>query len=420
MPYNPGITARGELMGQGLGAGLSSMAQSYGRGLELQEEQKRYDEQQKRYNKQEKQRKKDRRFIEDSNIKRAGILAEQIFDDEGTVTAFKETIEGWEAADVAGWLAGQTESMKVQAQQGTIALQSLQLKELESEMAQDPVMRDAMADMTMYQTEQNQSPMDALNSTVQQNPDLSWQNRLKLNQLVQGRQTMAYNAQSLQLKTAAQEIDQINAKTNAANAATNADIAAQKRTEYTAGQARRQAGVQTHQIPGVGGSVVVQYPSGSGTRSEIVSTEADDQDLDDPQTIRQGQAITKQAETAYAEADQIATGGGEEAKEIRGGDERTIFGRSRYDRLAKQFSALRQKNSQYRATTGKDHPQYTAFLERMAPLVQHMRDQGRDPDDIKGILQSIGFKMTINQMVAEGRDVDAKELAAKFGIDLTQ
>ena len=192
MPYNPGIAARGELLGQSIGAAGQSIAQQYSQGLQLQEEQKRY-------NKQEKQRKKDRRFIEDSNIKRAGILAEQIFDDEGTVTAFKETIEGWEAADVAGWIAGETDRLKVQAQQASIAVQGLQLQKLQDEYAQDPVMRGAMADMAMYQTEQNLPLMDALNSTVQQNPDLSWQNRLKLNELVQARQTMDYNAQSLQL-----------------------------------------------------------------------------------------------------------------------------------------------------------------------------------------------------------------------------
>jgi hypothetical protein len=34
-------------------------------------------------------------------------------------------------------------------------------------------------------------------------------------------------------------------------------------------------------------------------------------------------------------------------------------------------------------------------------------------------LQSVGFKRKINQLKSEGRDKEAKELAAKFGIDLT-
>jgi len=53
-------------------------------------------------------------------------------------------------------------------------------------------------------------------------------------------------------------------------------------------------------------------------------------------------------------------------------------------------------------------------------LVMHMREQDRTDKDIKQILQSIGWLRRYNQMMAEGRDVDAKELAAKFGIDLTQ
>jgi hypothetical protein len=270
MAYNPGIAARGEILGQSIGAAGQSIAQQYGDGLKLQEEQKRYNKEQKRL-------KKARRFIEDSNIKRAGILAEQIFDDEGTVTAFKETIEGWEAADVAGWIAGQTDSMKVKAQQGTIAVQGLQLQKLQDEYAQDPVMREAMASMTMYESEQNLSPMDALNSTVQQNPNLSWQNRLKLNQLVQARQTMDYNAQSLQLKGMASQVDRINAETNAGNAQLNQQI-------FDEGQARRGEGVKTYDIPGVEGSTVVQFPSGSGTRSQVVKTSGDDLEEDTTRT----------------------------------------------------------------------------------------------------------------------------------------
>ncbi|MDP7062486.1 MAG: hypothetical protein QF489_06085, partial [Planctomycetota bacterium] len=141
----------------------------------------------------------------------------------------------------------------------------------------------------------------------------------------------------------------------------------------------------------------------------------DEEDLDDPRVAGQGDAVMRQAETAYKEADQIATGGG--ADQVSG-DERTIFGRSRYGRLGTQFSRLRQLNTKYRASTGKDHPQYAAFLDNVAPLVQHMRSNNRSEDDIKQMLQSIGFKTTINQMKSEGRDKDAKELAAKFGINL--
>jgi hypothetical protein len=349
MAYNPGIAARGEILGQSIGAAGQNIAQQYSQGLQLQEEQKRY-------NKKEKQRKKDRRFIEDSNIKRAGILAEQIFDDEGTVTAFKETIEGWEAADVAGWIAGQTESMKMQAQQGTIAFQALQLKELEREMAQDPVMREAMADMTMYQTEQNLSPMDALNSTVQQNPDLSPTSRLKLNQLVQARQTMDYNAQSLQLKGLASETDRINAETNAGNARLNQRI-------FDEGQTRRAKGAQVHPIPGVESSTVVEFPSGQGTRSQVVQTGVDD----DPEITALGPEGTKITTGVDSIIDHL--------DEAIGGDDRywlNIW--SRQGKASTLIKEIGSKNREYRLKNGQDHPDYIRLKRRAAPFINKMKN----------------------------------------------
>ena len=127
--------------------------------------------------------------------------------------------------------------------------------------------------------------------------------------------------------------------------------------------------------------------------------------------------ITSKADTAYAEADQIARGGGEELKEIKSGDERTGLGASRYNRLAKQYASLDSLNKQHRARTGQDHPKYKEFMDRVAPLVQHMREQRRSQDDLQKILQSIGFKRTYNQMKQEGRDKEAKEFAEKFGVN---
>jgi len=379
-------------MGMGLGAGLSSMAQSYGEGLRLAEVKKQRDK------------------LEKADAKRAEVYIDAMYmDDPKAGKMLKDQLKGWDAADISGWLQGQDDSMRMQAQQNQLALGSLKLQEFEDRLAQDPVMRQAMSDMTMYLSEQNQSPQDALNSTVQANPDLSPESRLKLNTLVQARQTLDFNAQSLQLKTAAAQTDAINAATNASNAKLNRDA-------FDEGQERRAKGAQLHHIPGVEGSAVVEFPSGQGTRSEIVQT-GGDESVDDPRVAGQGDAVMRQAETAYAEADQIATGGG--ADQVSG-DERTIIGRSRYGRLGTQFSRLRQLNAKYRASTGKDHPQYTAFLDNVAPLVQHMRSNKRSEKDIRQMLQSIGFKTTIDQMKAEGRDKEADELAAKFGVDPTK
>ena len=268
--------------------------------------------------------------------------------------------------------------------------------------------------MTMYLTEQNLSPQDALNSAVQQNPELSPDSRLKLNQLVQARQSIANQGDVLRLRDLATQIDQINANTNAMNAQTNAEIAAANEKQRIEAEKRRGKGVTTYPIEG-SDSMVVEFPSGEGTRSQVVDV-ADTGD-NSFQQQQQSTKITNKAETAYKEADQIATGGGSDAKT---GDERTIFGISRYNRLGEQFSELRRLNSQYRASNNKDHPQYTELLNRMVPLVTHMRTQGRDNEDLGKMLTAIGVPSMINQMKSEGRHEEAKSLAAKFGIDYTR
>lgn len=395
MAYNPGISYRGEMLGQAIGQAGQSIAQSYGQGLKLAE------------------MKKNRDKLETAERKRAEVYVDTLFEGD-EAKAMKAQMKGWEAADISGWVAGQTDALNIRSQQASYETNKLQLGKLEDDLKQDPIMKRAMSDMTMYLTEQNLSPQDALNSAVQQNPELSPDSRLKLNKLVQARQSIANQGDVLRLRDLATQIDQVNANTNAMNAQTNSEIAAANEKQRIEAEKRRGQGVQTYDIPG-SDSVVVEFPSGEGTRSQIV--DAADTGDDDINTQRQSASISKQAETAYEEADQIATGGGADPKT---GDERTGFGGNRYTRLGKQFSKLRQMNSQYRASNNKDHPQYTEFLNRMIPLVTHMRTQRRDNEDLGKMLTAIGVPSMINQMRSEGRNEEAKSLAAKFGIDYTR
>jgi hypothetical protein len=168
-------------------------------------------------------------------------------------------------------------------------------------------------------------------------------------------------------------------------------------------------------VAGLPGSYVVDL----GGKKQLVTGAAPDPMLEmEKRTL--SESVDKKVKTAYEEADQIARGGGEELKEVKGGDERTGWGTSRYDRLAGQLTELEAASSQYKAKTGKEHPGLKSFYDRVGSLVMHMREQGRDANDIKRILQSVGFKRKINQLKSEGRDKEAKELAAKFGIDLTR
>ena len=57
------------------------------------------------------------------------------------------------------------------------------------------------------------------------------------------------------------------------------------------------------------------------------------------------------------------------------------------------------------------------FYDSVVPLVNHMRNQNRDSNDLKKLFQSIGLKTTLQQMKAEGNEKGAKKLAEKFGIE---
>ena len=408
MPYNPGIAPRGELMGMGLGAGLQSMAQQYGEGLKLQEEQKRY-------NKQQKQQKKDRLDLEKADLSQAKILARASMGEEAAKEFISNNLEVWDAAEVRGWMTGQTESMKFKAQQMSYDLGALKLEEYENILKQKPIMRQAMADMAMGTSEQNLSAMDSLNLAVSMNPDLSPDNVLKLNDLVQKRQSIKMEGRVLELRELANQIAAENARNNAETAriqGEQVDLAQQK---FKQSETIREEGPKATDVEGLPNYKAVTLPDG---RTSLVSTKAVVDPVLEMEKKTMSDTVDKKVKIAYEEADQIARGGGEELKELKGGDERTGLGVSRYDRLAGQLTELEAASSQYKAKTGKEHPGLKSFYDRVGSLVMHMREQDRTDKDIKQILQSIGWLRRYNQMKSEGRDKEAKQFADEFGVDL--
>jgi hypothetical protein len=271
--------------------------------------------------------------------------------------------------------------------------------------------------MAMGTSEQNLSAMDSLNLAVSMNPDLSPDNVLKLNDLVQKRESIKMEGRVLDLRELANRIAAENARNNAETAriqGEQVDLAQQK---FKQSETIREEGPKATDVEGLPNYKAVTLPDG---RTSLVSTKAVVDPVLEMEKKTMSDTVDKKVKIAYEEADQIARGGGEELKEVKGGDERTGLGVSRYDRLAGQLTELEAASSRYKAKTGKEHPGLKSFYDRVGSLVMHMREQGRTDNDIKRILQSVGFKRKINQMMAEGRDVDAKELAAKFGIDLTQ
>ena len=136
MPYNPGISYRGEILGQSIGAAGQSIAQSYGQGLQLREEQKRYDDVMK-------QRRRDRK-----NLKKSyGMQAELLGVD-------KEDIDTMGL----GELQGLVEGTKLKS---SLDFQGLQLQQLQGDIEQTAAGKRAVGQMQMYIEEQNLSPVDA-------------------------------------------------------------------------------------------------------------------------------------------------------------------------------------------------------------------------------------------------------------------
>ena len=136
MAYNPGISYRGEMLGQAIGQAGQGIAQAYGTGLQLKEEQKRYDDMMK-------QRRRDRKQLKKSYAIQAELLGVE-----------KDDIETMGLGELQGFVEGTR--MKQ-----SFDYQALQLQELESNIAQTGAGKKALGQMQMYVTEQNLDPIEA-------------------------------------------------------------------------------------------------------------------------------------------------------------------------------------------------------------------------------------------------------------------
>jgi hypothetical protein len=136
MAYNPGISYRGEMLGQAIGQAGQGIAQAYGQGLQLKEEQKRYDDMMK-------QRRRDRKQLKKSYAIQAELLGVE-----------KDDVETMGLGELQGFVEGTR--MKQ-----SFDFQALKLKELEDNIAQTGAGKKALGQMQMYITEQNLDPIEA-------------------------------------------------------------------------------------------------------------------------------------------------------------------------------------------------------------------------------------------------------------------
>tara|TARA_Y100001963_G_C6769287_1_gene443970 strand:+ start:956 stop:2110 length:1155 start_codon:yes stop_codon:yes gene_type:complete len=382
MAYNPGISYRGEMLGQAIGQAGQSLAQSYGQGLRLKEEKDRYD-------KEQKQKKQDRKNLKKSYEMQAGIIARgmpELGIDEDDISTMG-----------LGELQGFVEGTKLSQQ---MEYQGLQLEKIQDDLNQTKAGKNAMmhyADML----NQGLPPQDAAEFAINNVPDLGLANSAKLLQLAGMGDELEYKKDLLGLQSARNQTAQRTVDYQESELKFRKQEAAEEKN-------RKNKPPVATPVEGLPGAAVVNV----GGRDQLV-TSADTNDPQEAINRRNAEvSLNEKISTAYEEADQIATGGGED---LEGGDERTIFLGNRYTRLGKFFSDLRKDATTYKQKYGKDI--MPDFYDSVVPLVNHMRNQNRDSNDLKKLFQSIGLKTTLQQMKAEGNEKGAKKLAEKFGIE---
>ena len=354
MAYNPGIAARGEVLGQSIGAAGQSIAQQYGEGLKLQEEQKRY-------NKQEKQRKKDRRDLEKSDLTQAKILARASMGEEAAKEFISSNLENWDAAEVRGWMTGQTESMKFKAHRMNYDLSVLKLGEYEDILKQKPIMRQAMEDMAMGTSEQSLSSMDSLDLAMSMNPDLSPANVLQLNKLVQARQSIQMEGKVLELRDAANQIAAKNAENSAETARIQGEQVALAKQKQDESERVRRAGPKARDVEGLSNYKSVTLPDG---RTQLVEIEKDDTP-DFSTGSSEGKSIAANTEELITDIDLISEG-----------DDRYGLANmlSRNSHAMDQIKTITKKNREFKAKYGKDHPDIKRLQIRVVPFINKMKN----------------------------------------------
>jgi hypothetical protein len=328
----------------------------------------------------------------------------------------KERVEALDPAELEGYLQGQAEAMARKSQQTNYAVNTLKLGMLEKDIAGEPKMAEAIKLMSTFRSDYDRSHEDSLAYTLQQS-DLSSKNTLLLTQLSGAQQKVEYEGLALKLSQARDAVTAKNAESSAKNADTQAKLAQLALDKFE----------KMDEEP----SIHTVSPKGTSRQYDVIDgrtyavTETPPNPVLEMEKKTMSDTVDKKVKTAYEEADQIARGGGEEAKEIKGGDEYTgagpltlgLYG-NRYNRLAGQLTELQNASDNYKAKTGKEHPGLKSFYDRVGSLVMHMREQDRTDKDIKRILQSVGWMRRYNQMKSEGRDKEAKQFADEFGVNL--
>lgn len=193
------------------------------------------------------------------------------------------------------------------------------------------------------------------------NPDLSDDNVLKLNQLVQARQSIQMEGKVLELRELANLISEENAKTNKRNAeiqGEQVDLAQQK---FKESKEIREKGPTAADVEGLPNYKAVTLSDG---RTSLVSTKTENKpDLSIGSS--EGRSIAANTEELITDIDLISEG-----------DDRYGLANmlSRNSHAMDQIETIMKKNREFKSKYGKDHPEIKRLQIRVAPFISKMKD----------------------------------------------
>jgi len=313
-------------MGMGLGAGLSSMAQSYGEGLRLQEEQKRYDDVMK-------QRRRDRKQLKRSYSMQAELLGVD-----------KEDIDTMGLGELQGFVEG----TKLKS---SLEFQGLQLQQLQNDIEQTASGKKAIGQMQMYIEEQNLDPITAA-TTAASDQGLELGEAAKLLNLATTGQKLG-----LELQTIQQRGEELDIRREGQEISRGTLDVQREQIQLTKDQLEEAKKPTEGRVIDVDGTKYHEV----GNRIFEVS---DDGEVDTSAVSVEGKKVTSNVDELLTDLGYISEG-----------DDRFFFNlRSRQTYATDQIKDIAKYNREYKAKHGKDHPDYIRLLTRVAPFINEMKD----------------------------------------------
>lgn len=327
MAYNPGVSYRGEILGQSIGAAGQSIAQMYGQGLRLKEEQKRYGDLMK-------QRRRDRR-----NLKKSYATQAELFGMD------KDDVETLGLGELQGFVEGTKAKQRFEHE-------GLQLQRLQDQINQDEKGRSALSQFHHY-LEGGVDALTAADDAIANMPDLNigTANMLK-DYATSGakldlelRQVQA-REQGLELQAAGQDVSR-RAVGVQERQATMAEQQLEESKKPTEGRVIDVDGTKYHEV---------------GDRIFPVDDEGE---FEEPVASAEGTKVTSNVEELIGDLQHIS----------EGDDRWFLFNlRSRQTHASKQIKTIAKHNREYKAKFGKDHPDYIRLLTRVAPFINRHKD----------------------------------------------